>query len=192
MTALRIGHLQPARDLVATAPAADAQAGCIQLANADARAENRFLQQTIGHIVWESVGILARFASHHYRRPPHMLALATKVVSDYGRVLAQVQPGLQGMPESLLPHSRAQIRQAICTLLKHLEPEHTALRESLARGYVYLAQFVPDADAAALNPNASPGATPDLAGMRLMNKIKLDMERALEDLGALGIYSVPK
>ena len=63
-----------------------------------------------------------------------MLALATKVVTDYGRVLAQVQPGLHGVPESLLPHSKAQIRDAIVILLQHLETEHTALKESLARG----------------------------------------------------------
>lgn len=120
-----------------------------------------------------------------------MLALATKVVTDYGRVLAQVQPGLHGLPESLLPHSRTQIRDAIRMLLEHLEPEHSALKESLARGYVYLAQFVPDADAAAMSRNAKPGAAPDLAAMRLMNRIKLDMERALEELGALGIYATP-
>lgn len=120
-----------------------------------------------------------------------MLALATKVVTDYGRVLAQVQPGLHGVPESLLPHSKAQIRDAIVMLLQHLEPEHTALRESLARGYVYLAQFIPDADAAVLDK--SPGAAPSsMPAMRLMNRIKLDMERALEELGALGIYAVPK
>src|SRR5947209_14127654 len=79
-----------------------------------------------------------------------MLALATKVITDYGKVLAQVQPGLHGLPESLLPHSKAQIRNAIFMLLENLEPEHTALKESLARGYVYLAQFIPDGDAAVL------------------------------------------
>lgn len=120
-----------------------------------------------------------------------MLALATKVVTDYGRVLAQVQPGLHGVPESLLPHSKPQIRDAIVMLLQHLEPEHTALRESLARGYVYLAQFVPDADATVLSE--SPGAAPSsIPAMRLMNRIKLDMERALEELGAMGIYAVTK
>jgi hypothetical protein len=119
-----------------------------------------------------------------------MLALATKVVTDYGRVLARVQPGLQGVPESLLPHSKDQIRRAIVMLLRHLEPEHTALKESLARGYVYLAQFVPDADASTLVPDAD--ARPDLSAMRLMNRIKLDMERALDELGDLGIYAVPK
>ncbi|MEO8803941.1 MAG: hypothetical protein ABI304_10580 [Rudaea sp.] len=124
-----------------------------------------------------------------------MFALATKVVTDYGKVLAQVQPGLHGLPESLLPHSKVQIRTAIFTLLENLEPEHTALKESLARGYVYLAQFVPDADAAALAAlpsSAAPGT--DLANssepaMRLMNRIKLDMERALEELHAFGGYA---
>jgi hypothetical protein len=42
-----------------------------------------------------------------------MLALATKVVSDYGKVLAEVMPGVHGVPESLLPHSKAQIRASI-------------------------------------------------------------------------------
>lgn len=119
-----------------------------------------------------------------------MLALATKVVTDYGKVLAQVQPGLHGLPESLLPHSRTQIRSAIFMLLENLEPKHTALKESLARGYVYLAQFIPDTDAAvlALGPipknslaRIDPHSEP---AMRLINRIKLDMERALEDLHA--------
>ena len=126
-----------------------------------------------------------------------MLALATKVITDYGKVLAQVQPGLHGLPESLLPHSKAQIRNAIFMLLENLEPEHTALKESLARGYVYLAQFIPDDDAAVLASQA-PGTAPtglsstSEPAMRLINRIKLDMERALEELHAFGGYGAPK
>jgi hypothetical protein len=114
-----------------------------------------------------------------------MLALATKVLTDYGKVLAQVQPGLHGLPESLLPHSKAQIR--------NLEPEQTAIKESLARGYVYLAQFVPDADAALI---AASGADINSAisltsgnesARKLLNRIKVDMERALEELQAMGV-----
>lgn len=118
-----------------------------------------------------------------------MLALATKVVSDYGKVLAEVIPGVHGLPESLLPHSKAQIRSAIAMLLENLEPEHTALKESLARGYVYLAQFVPDADAAILEHTAGAEQVGDSneSAMRLINRIKLDMERALEDLRAFGL-----
>ena len=127
-----------------------------------------------------------------------MLALATKVVADYGKVLAQVQPGLHGLPESLLPHSRAQIRNAIFMLLENLEPEHTALKESLARGYVYLAQFIPDADAAVLSKGAfvqDSHAAVDARSepaMRLINRIKVDMERALEELHAFGTYGPVK
>jgi hypothetical protein len=119
-----------------------------------------------------------------------MLALATKVVRDYGKVLAEVIPGVHGLPESLLPHSKAQIRSAIAMLLENLEPEHTALKESLARGYVYLAQFVPDADAAVLGRDRSGRGQVDNgneSAMRLINRIKLDMERALEDLRAFGL-----
>jgi hypothetical protein len=122
-----------------------------------------------------------------------MLALATKVLTDYGKVLAHVQPGLHGLPESLLPHSKAQIRNAILMLLENLEPEQTAIKESLARGYVYLAQFVPDADAALI---ASGGADISSAinltsgnesARKLLNRIKVDMERALEELQAMGV-----
>src|SRR2546421_8754768 len=121
-----------------------------------------------------------------------MLALATKVVRDYGKVLAEVIPGVHGLPESLLPHSKAQIRSAIAMLLEHLEPEHTALKESLARGYVYLAQFIPDIDASVLErtPSGAPTASAAAGGepaMRLINRIKLDMERALEELRAFGV-----
>jgi len=116
-----------------------------------------------------------------------MLALATKVVSDYGKVLARVQPGLQGMPESLLPYSKSKIREAILMLLKHLEPDHAAVKESLARGYVYLAQFVADADAALLTSDAR-----SEPAMRLMNRVKLDMERALDELRRLAIYAAVK
>ena len=122
-----------------------------------------------------------------------MLALATKVLTDYGKVLAQVQPGLHGLPESLLPHSKAQIRNAILMLLENLEPEQTAIKESLARGYVYLAQFIPDEDAALI---ASSGAdissaitltTGNESARKLLNRIKVDMERALEELQAMGV-----
>jgi len=125
-----------------------------------------------------------------------MFALATKVVTDYGKVLAQVEPGLHGLPESLLPHSKARIRDAIFMLLENLEPEHSALKESLARGYVYLAQFVPDADAQIVANFAAESGGKITASsepaMRLINRIKLDMERALEEIQVFGPYTAPK
>src|SRR5499427_4477513 len=89
--------------------------------------------------IWDFSFASARLAATHKGNSNPMLALATKVVRDYGKVLAAVVPGVHGLPESLLPHSKEQIRSAIAMLLENLEPEHTALKESLARGYVYLA-----------------------------------------------------
>ncbi|MGB0133305.1 hypothetical protein [Dokdonella sp.] len=114
--------------------------------------------------------------------------MATKVVSDYGKVLSLVEPGVYGLPESLLPHSRESIRFAILTLLKQLGPDHPEVKEGLRQGYVYLAQFVGDDDAALVTRGqasvAGTGSDSESAepAMRIINRIKLDMERALEDM----------
>ena len=93
------------------------------------------------------------------------------------------------MPESLLPYSKTKIRDAILMLLERLDPGHGAVKESLARGYVYLAQFVPGADAAVLAPVSAQNSEP---AMRLMNRVKVDMQRALEELHTRGIYASVK
>lgn len=119
-----------------------------------------------------------------------MLGLATKVVSDYGKVLSMVEPGVYGLPESLLPHTRESIRLAILTLLKHLGPDHPEVKEGLRQGYVYLAQFVADEEADVVSRGqasvAGSGSGSDDASaepaMRIINRIKLDMERALEEM----------
>jgi len=115
-----------------------------------------------------------------------MLALATKVVSDYGKVLARVDPGVYGLPQSLLPYPKERIRFAIRFLLQNMPSEHIELREGLARGYVYLAQFVADDDAqliergsAAIHGGDHSESEP---AMRAINRIKAEMERALEEL----------
>ncbi|MBL8296868.1 MAG: hypothetical protein JNN30_00855 [Rhodanobacteraceae bacterium] len=119
-----------------------------------------------------------------------MLALATRVVSDYGRVLAHVSPGVYGLPQSLLPYPKERIRAALRFLLHEIAPDHPELREGLARGYVYLAQFIDDSDADVIARGAAfasgIGTNNDSAdaepAMRLINRIKADMELALEEL----------
>ena len=117
-----------------------------------------------------------------------MLALATRVVSDYGKVLAQVAPGVYGLPESLLPYPKERIREALRFLLQNVTQEHPELREGLARGYVYLAQFVSDQDAETIARGAATatGQSPDEGdaepAMRLINRIKAEMEQALDEL----------
>src|SRR6478735_9245547 len=111
-----------------------------------------------------------------------MLALATKVVGDYGKVLARVAPDVYGLPESLLPHPKPQIREAIVSLLEQLGPDQIEIKEGLRRGYVYLAEFVSRGQAT-INGKGGDAASAEPA-MRIINRIKLDMERAVEEMGA--------
>lgn len=118
-----------------------------------------------------------------------MLALATRVVTDYGKVLASVRPDVYALPQSLLPHPKQQIHEALSFLLQQMPLEQLELREGLARGYVYLAQFIPDEDAAIIaagqaNLTGTTDTDGGAAGLanRLINQVKADMERALEEV----------
>ncbi|HVB83676.1 MAG TPA: hypothetical protein VND63_02260 [Rhodanobacteraceae bacterium] len=120
-----------------------------------------------------------------------MLALATRIVSDYGKVLANLRPEVYGLPESLLPHPRERLRDALRLLLTSVPLDQPELREGLLRGYVYLAQFVPDAEAALIARGQAllggVGDSNDEAepALRAINRIKLAMETALEEAGSL-------
>lgn len=118
-----------------------------------------------------------------------MLALATRVVTDYGKVLASVRPDVYAMRQSLLPHPKQRIHEALSFLLQQMPMDQLELREGLARGYVYLAQFVPDEDAAIIaagQADLTGGTDADAAAAgkanRLINQIKADMEQALEEV----------
>lgn len=135
-----------------------------------------------------------------------MLALATKVLNDYSKVLANLEPANLGFSESFLPHSKTAIREATKSALQHLGDAQPGLREALIRGYVYLEQFVPDAEAEILMQ----AAMPDMAALdaeafgpmssveqcmaqgelgaqanAIVGRIKHDMERALKEITAL-------
>ncbi len=120
-----------------------------------------------------------------------MQKLATKVVAQYGKTLAQLEPGLYGFPESWLPYQKEQIRTAIIHLLKRIGPENNDIREGLVNGYVYLAQFIPDVEAnlvargqAALSsPMANIDALKDAPkALKIINTIKLEMEQSLDEI----------
>ena len=120
-----------------------------------------------------------------------MLALATRMVRDYGKVLAGLRPEVYGLPESLLPHPKERLRDALRLLLTSVPLDQPELREGLLRGYVYLAQFVPDAEAALiargqmlLGGMGGDGQEAEPA-MRAINRIKLAMEASLEEAGSL-------
>jgi hypothetical protein len=102
---------------------------------------------------------------------PRMLGLATKVVSDYGKVLSTVEPGVYGLPESLLPHTRETIRLAILTLLNLAQFVADEEADLVSRGQASVAGGGSGSDDASAEP-----------AMRIINRIKLDMERALEEM----------
>lgn len=129
-----------------------------------------------------------------------MLAMATKVLNDYSKVLAALEPANLGFAQSFLPHSKTAIRQATKTALTHLGKAQPQLREALQRGYVYLEQFVPDDEAEVLMLAALPVQVIDSSSNELsaadqlnalqeghqvneiISRIKSDMARALQEI----------
>ena len=113
------------------------------------------------------------------------LKLAEKIINDYIQVLQVADPSLYGMPESLLQYSKAQIKQAIFTALADLHPDEVDLRESLIRGYMHLAQFIPEEQEEMIRRGQEAILSgdinhPDLAlgedAVRIINDIKMEME----------------
>jgi hypothetical protein len=118
-----------------------------------------------------------------------MLALATKVLNDYSKMLAQLEPSNLGFADSFLPHSKTAIREATKTALQHLGTGEPTLREALIRGYVYLEQFVPDAQAEVLMFAAMPGEESDQhtgqEAALIVAEIKQRMEAALQEISGI-------
>ncbi len=120
-----------------------------------------------------------------------MLAVAGKILRDYGRVLGEIEPGCAALPRSFLPHPRGAIQEATLRVLARLDPSDDALRDALIRGFVFLAQFVDDddaelvaegqaqMDALALEAGAEPQSPQAQHALRVVNQIKVEMEQAL-------------
>lgn len=116
---------------------------------------------------------------------------AQQIVTDYGKVLAQVDAANYGHPVSLLPHGRDEIKSAIQLLLWELEGENKAICDSLAQSYLYLAQFIPDEEAETIargqhflsssNFDDEHLEEADQAA-KIVNRIKLEMEELILDV----------
>ncbi len=122
--------------------------------------------------------------------PPDLEA-AQRLVSAYGQVLASLDGSGWAHPRSLLPAPPDQIMAAIHRLLAFLADADSAVCQSLAQSYVYLAQFVDDEEAETVRRGqAALGAQPpdpselphaDEAA-RIINRIKLEMENLVQDV----------
>jgi hypothetical protein len=119
------------------------------------------------------------------------LAEAENIVHAYGQLLAQIDNANTAHPESLLPHAKLIIKQAIQTLLWELEDAEPKIRDGLAQAYMFLDQFIPDAKVEVLikgqtamqsgNPQHVDWAYADEAGL-ILSQMKIAMENTLEDL----------
>ena len=96
---------------------------------------------------------------------PKVIQLATEVISDYGVVIKKTSKMMFGVPESMLPYPKKDIREAIELLLCFMKNKSLweELREecpdtadliltnkyfnALRTAYIKLAKFIPDSEA---------------------------------------------
>ena len=69
---------------------------------------------------------------------------AQKIVNLYGDLLASLKHVNTALPESLLPAPKADLKQAIQTLLWELSDMSRETRSALVQAYVFLEQFLAD------------------------------------------------
>ena len=69
---------------------------------------------------------------------------AETIVSEYGKLLSVTKPSIYGIPISLLPYDKEQIKTAIQALLLAIDKKDEKIQEGLIQAYVYLAQFIED------------------------------------------------
>ena len=69
---------------------------------------------------------------------------AETIVSEYGKLLSETKPSIYGIPKSLLPYEKEQIKIAIQSILLSLSDTDEKIHEGLTQAYVYLAQFIDD------------------------------------------------
>lgn len=116
---------------------------------------------------------------------------AEQIIQDYGKLLGEIQTVAYAHPNSLLPHSKDQIKDALQLLLSEIGHENKGVRNSLLEAYVLLAKFIPEEDVAqlekgqeALQKGDADSSFIEEAGYatKIINNIKLEMENLMEDL----------
>lgn len=127
---------------------------------------------------------------------------AENIVGEYGKLLSGTEPSIYGLPLSLLPCEKEQIKIAIQTLILAIGKEDQKIYDGLIQAYVYLAQFIEDEKVdiakrgriilekeALVQENAAPQDTDDLElanqAVQTINKIKTEMENLMKEISLL-------
>jgi len=119
---------------------------------------------------------------------------ADSIVKTYGNILAHATPVFFGLPISLLPYSKIQIKDAIQTLITSIDSSNPELLQSLIQSYISLAQFVTNDELIILEhglatinkekPDEEDYQTMEQASF-ITSRIKADMENYMEELQLL-------
>ena len=127
---------------------------------------------------------------------------AENIVGEYGKLLSGTEPSIYGIPLSLLPYEKEQIKIAIQTLILAIGKEDQKIYDGLVQAYVYLAQFIEDEKVdiakrgriilekeASVQENAAPQDTDELElanqAVQTINKIKTEMENLMKEISLL-------
>jgi len=123
--------------------------------------------------------------------PQQQLEFSEKVISAYGKLLSTMEPSFYGLPQSKLPYTITEIKDAIHTILNVISDEDKKIIDSLTNAYMFLGQFISDDEILTVeqalgnlkNVDKASNNTKDIeqAGF-ITSKIKLRMENNLEEI----------
>jgi hypothetical protein len=119
---------------------------------------------------------------------------ALRILRSYAEVLGKTAWKALPLPESLLPHDKTAIKEAITVVVKLTEDDESAA-SALEDAYVHLADFVPD-DVVARSREGGPPHGPPQVGpvstpsrLRLMTEIRNRQEALLDEFRRLRGHS---
>lgn len=119
------------------------------------------------------------------------LATAQQYVQQYGQILAMQDGSSYGLPVSLLPCDKDQLKAHIQLLLWEIGEQDKTICNSLAQSYVYLAQFITDDEADIVTRGQAVMQSSDMGhddwqlvedASRIINQIKLEMEALMAEV----------
>lgn len=116
---------------------------------------------------------------------------ALRIVRAYAEVLGRTARRILPLPESLLPHDKTAIKEAIRVVVRMTEGDETAAY-ALEDAYVLLADFVPDDEAAAVSQDreaTQPGDAeyeePERTAPRTMEEIRRQQEALMDEFRSI-------
>jgi hypothetical protein len=119
-----------------------------------------------------------------------LLSKALGILRSYAEVLGRTAWKALPLPESMLPHDKTAIKEAITVVVKLTEDDESA-KSALEDAYIHLADFVPDDLATSSREDGSLHDSPqerhlrEPSRLRLMTEIRNRQEALLDEFRRL-------